>query len=151
MTSTSTRLKHPAEWISIASALLLAAVAVGFFWYSRGWSPDSDTSKYLLGWMVIGYVAIRLITLLESAVNVRLSGLLNIIVSIIPFVVGLAVLLNAVRSDTSLSAFHWQALLMLLATTLIDFVVTLWVRFAISRRTIEVEREPRLICEGLPR
>lgn len=139
MTTTSTHLKHPAEWISIASALLLAAVAVGFFWFSRGWTPNSDASKYLLGWMVIGYFAIQLIALLESAVNVRLSGLLDIIVAIIPFVVGLAVLLDAVRSGTSLSEFHWQALLMLLATSLIDFVVTIWVRFAISRRTIEVE------------
>lgn len=139
--STSIRhIRHPAEWISILSALLVAAIAIVFFWFMRGWSPASDWPKYLLGWLVIGYFAIQLITLLESAVNVRLSGLIDTIVSIVPFVVGLAVLLDTYRSTTPLSEFQLNALMMLLATTLVDFIVTLWVRFAVNRRTVEVDR-----------
>jgi len=131
--------KHPGEYISIGSSLLLACAAVYFFWFVSEWEPTSDWPKYLLAWLVIGYIAIQLISLLETVLSVRLTGMIDTVMAIIPFVVGLVALVNMAQGTLRLSGFQTQALWLLLATSLLDFIATLWVRFAVNRRTLGID------------
>ena len=43
------------------------------------------------------------------------------------------------RSMDHLSEYQEQALYLLLATSLLDFIATLWIRFAVNRRTLGID------------
>jgi hypothetical protein len=131
--------KHSGEYISIGSAVLLACAAAYFFWFMPNWNPDSDWPKYLLAWLVIGYIAVQLLTLLETVLSVRFTGVLDTAMTIVPFVLGLVVLVNTVQGTLHLSTYQVHALYLLLATSLLDFMATLWIRFAINRRTLGID------------
>ena len=126
------------EPVSILSAFGLAAAAAYLFWFMPNYSPTTDWPKYALAWIVIGYLAVQLIALLQTVLEIRLSGILDSVLSIVPFVVGLVALLNAAQGHIELSAFQYQALYLLLATSLLDFLITMWIRFAVNRRTFGV-------------
>ncbi len=131
--------KHPGEYLSIGSAVLLTCAAAYFFWFVPNWSPTSDWPKYLLAWLVITYTAVQLITLLETVLSVRFTGIVDTILAIVPFVLGLVVLVNTVQGTVQLSGYQVQALYLLLATSLLDFIATLWIRFAVNRRTVGID------------
>jgi hypothetical protein len=133
------RNRHPGELISVVSAFALAGAAAYFFWGAPGWSPQSEWPKYALAWIVIGYLAIQLITLLETVLSVRLTGMIDAVTSIVPFVIGLVVLVNSVQGVLKLSVFQENALALLLSLSLLDFIVTLWIRFAVNRRTLGID------------
>ncbi len=136
------RIKHPGEFISVASAVLLTMGAAYFFWLLPDWSPSGDAPKYLLAWMVVAYVAVQLLTLLETVASVRLFGLLDSVTAILPFVTGLVALINSAQGVVHLSEFQMQALYLLLATSLLDFIVTMWIRFVVNRRTVGLDVAP---------
>jgi hypothetical protein len=71
-------------------------------------------------------------------VSVRFTGMIDAVVSIVPFVIGVVALINTVQGVLRLSAFQENALALLLAMSLLDFVVTMWIRFAVNRRTLGV-------------
>ena len=131
--------KHSGEYFSIGSAVLLTCAAGYFFWFVPNWSPTSDWPKYLLAWLVIAYIAVQLITLLETVLSVRFTGIVDTILAILPFVLGLVVLVNMVQGTVQLSGYQVQALYLLLATSLLDFIATLWIRFAVNRRTVGID------------
>jgi len=127
------------ELVSISSALLLAGGAAYFFWALPGWTPTSEWPQYALAWVVIGYLAIQLISLLDTVMNVRLTGMIDAVASIIPFVIGIVALVNMAQGVLKLSFFQANALALLLALSLLDFVVTMWIRFAVNRRTLGLD------------
>ena len=127
------------ELVSISSALLLAGAAAYFFWGLPGWTPTSEWPQYALAWVVIGYLAIQLISLLDTVMNVRLTGMIDAVASIIPFVIGIVALVNMAQGVLKLSFFQANALALLLALSLLDFVVTMWIRFAVNRRTLGLD------------
>jgi hypothetical protein len=93
----------------------------------------------LLAWLVIGYTAVQLITLLETVLSVRFTGIVDTVLTIVPFVLGLVALINLVQGTVHLSDYQIQALYLLLATSLLDFIATLWIRFAVNRRTLGID------------
>jgi hypothetical protein len=105
---------------------------------SYRWTPDSEWPGYALAWIVIGYLAIQLIFLLETVVSVRFTGTIDAVVSIVPFVIGVVALINTEQGVLRLSPFQENALALLLAMSVLDFVVTMWIRFAVNRRTLGV-------------
>jgi hypothetical protein len=124
------------ELVSIGSALALAGAATYLFWVVPGWTPTSEWPNYALAWIVIGYLAVQLIFLLETVVSVRFTGMIDAVVSIVPFVIGVVALINTAQGVLRLSPFQENALALLLAMSLLDFVVTMWIRFAVNRRTL---------------
>jgi hypothetical protein len=77
---------------------------------------DSDWPKYLLAWLVIGYIAVQLLTLLETLLSVRFTGILDTAMTIVPFVLGLVALVNTIQGTLHLSTYQVHALYLLLAT-----------------------------------
>jgi DMSO reductase anchor subunit len=130
---------HSGEYLSMGSAVLLTCAAAYFFWFVPNWNPTSDWPKYLLAWLVIGYTAVQLITLLETVLSVRFTGIVDTVLTIVPFVLGLVALVNLAQGTVHLSEYQEQALYLLLATSLLDFIATLWIRFAVNRRTLGID------------
>ena len=127
------------EWVSIFLAVALAGGAAFFFWGMQGWEPTGNWGPYALAWLVLGYLAIQLVALLSSAMDTRRVGILDSVTSLLPVIVGSVVMLDAFRGTSHLSNFQTNALLLMVGTAALDFIVTLWVRFTVNRRSIGLE------------
>ena len=135
---------HPVRrleaFASIGLAVLLA-VAGGIFFFRWGyWEPGEGNSKiwyYLLAWIVLGYLAAQLIALLSTAIDSRSIGFGDTICSIMPAVVGAIVGVEAVQGIIKLSTFSQNALLLMICTSALESLITLWVRFTVNRKTID--------------
>ena len=134
---------HPSKRIeafaSVGLAIILA-VAGGIFFFRWGsWEPGDSNSKiwyYLLAWMVLGYLAAQLIALLSTAIDSRSIGFGDTICSILPAIVGAVVGVEAVQGIIQLSTFSQNALMLMICTSALEALITLWVRFTVNKRTI---------------
>jgi hypothetical protein len=141
MTAAATRPRHPAathpeEWLSILMALIVAVAAVLFFWYDPGFAPQSHFAWALPGWIALGYLFVQILMLLVSATQIRALGVLDSIISIAPVVAGLVMVVEWVLGHLPLSGFQLNALVLLICTSLAEFLLTIWIRFVLNRRTI---------------
>ena len=143
MTMSAHPVVHPTKrfeaFASIGMALVLA-LAGGLFFFKWGdWEPGEGNSKlwyYLLAWFVLGYLAIQLIALLSTAIDSRSIGFGDTICSILPAIVGAVVGVEALQGIIHLSTFSQNALLLMICTSALEALITLWVRFTVNRKTI---------------
>lgn len=130
-----------AEWVSIGVSAVLMAVAAYFFFLMPGWAPAPNALfwVYALGWMVFGYLAIQLYVLLKTALDSRSIGFVDSLVSLGPTLLGAIVVVESLQGIIKLSNFQDNALWLMICTSLLEAVITLWVRFTVNRRTIGLD------------
>jgi hypothetical protein len=129
---------HPEEWISILMALGAAAACL-FFWLAPTFSPDSRIAWAIPGWIAGTYLFTQIIVLLISATQIRALGVLDSIVAILPVVAGLVIIAEWLLGHLPLSLYQLNALGLLIATSLGEFLLTVWIRFVVNRRTIGID------------
>ena len=127
---------HSEDWLSIVMALAAAVGAVAYFWLAPGLLPESHFTWAVPGWIAGAYLFVQMLLLLVSATQIRALGVLDSVVSILPVVVGLVMMIEWLLGHLPLSLFQLNVLGLLIATSLAEFLLTIWIRFVINRRTI---------------
>jgi hypothetical protein len=130
---------HPEEWLSIIFALGGALLATAFFWGAPQVEPQSGLAWTAPGWIAFTYLFFQMLFLLVSATQIRALGVLDSIISIAPFVAGLVTATEWLMGHLNLSTFQINALATMLAAGLGEFLLTVWVRFVVNRRTIGID------------
>lgn len=67
-------------------------------------------------------------------------GVLDSIISIVPLVAGLVLVIEWMFGRAPLSPFQLNLLVLLIATSLGEFLLTVWIRFVLNRRTIAIDQ-----------
>jgi hypothetical protein len=127
---------HSEEWISILMALAATIGPVAYFWMIPDLSPTSQFTWAIPGWIAGAYLFVQMLLLLVSATQIRALGVLDSVIAILPVVVGLVMLIEWMLGHLALSLFQLNVLGLLIATSLAEFLLTIWIRFVINRRTI---------------
>ena len=130
---------HPEEWLSINFALGGALFAAAFFWAAPQFEPQSGLAWTIPGWLAFIYLFLQMMFLLVSATQIRVLGVFDSIISIVPFVAGLVTATEWLMGHLNLSTFQINALATMLAGALGEFLLTVWVRFVVNRRTIGID------------
>jgi hypothetical protein len=131
---------HREEWLSILMALLATTVATTFLWEWPDYLPRAGGFVWTLPvWFGFLYFLGQIALLLVSASQVRALGALNSAVAVAPFIAGIVALVEVGLGHLQLSAFQMTSLASLLVASLSEFLLTLWIRFVINRRTISVD------------
>jgi hypothetical protein len=138
---------HPEEWLSILISFVMTAVAVIFIWqfpeYKPATAQNGGMEWTIPVWIGFFYVIIQIVFLLVSASQVRALGVIDSVVSIVPVIAGLVTVVEAALGHLVLSTFQWTTLMALLVAGLSEFLLTLWIRFVINRRTIGFDQADR--------
>jgi len=111
----------------------------GFFWLAPTFQPDSHIAWALPGWIAGAYLFMQILFLLVSATQVRALGVFDSIVAIVPIVAGLVMVVEWLLGHLPLSLFQLNCLGLLIATSLGEFLLTVWIRFVLNRRTIAID------------
>jgi len=127
-----------AEMWSILLALALSAFAFVFLKYVPNYQPDANWIRGLPGWFALGYITIQLWMLLDSALRVRATSVIDAVLAIAPVVTGIVCGVLWMVDYLHLSLFHINALAMLTITGVVEFVSTLWVRNVVLQRGVAV-------------
>src|SRR5581483_5356612 len=127
-----------AEMGSILLALAISAFAVVFLKYFPNYSPDANWIRGLPGWLALGYITIQLWMLLDSALRVRATSVIDAVLAIAPVVTGIVCGVLWMVDYLHLSLFQLNALAMLTITGVVEFVSTLWVRNVVLQRGVAV-------------
>ena len=127
-----------AEMWSILLALAISALAVIFLKYFPNYSPDANWVRGLPGWLALGYITIQLWMLLDSALRVRATSVIDAVLAIAPVVTGIVCGVLWMVDYLHLSLFQLNALAMLTITGVVEFVSTLWVRNVVLQRGVAV-------------
>jgi len=130
------RMAHPEEWSSIMMSVGVALGSVVFFWIAPGLSPTSHIAWAVPGWIAGAYLVVQMLFLLVSATQIRGLGVLDSVLAILPVVAGLVIMVEWILGDLPLSLFQLNVLGLLIATSVAEFLLTLWIRFVINRRTV---------------
>ena len=130
---------HGEEYISIALALALSVFGAVFFYRFPNWTPTGQFWFYVLPWVVLGYLTIQLVVLLSTAIDSRSIGFLDSLVSLVPAIMGAIIGVNSLQGFVHLSAYQENALLLMIGTSILEALITLWVRFTVNRRTIGLD------------
>ena len=130
------RIAHSEEWFSILMAVGAAIGSVVYFWLAPGLSPASHFAWAIPGWIAGAYLFVQMLFLLVSATQVRALGVLDSVLAILPVVAGLVMVVEWILGHLQLSLFQLNVLGLLIATSLAEFLLTVWIRFVINRRTI---------------
>jgi hypothetical protein len=125
---------HRQEWFSILFALGTTIGSVASFWLAPGYEPASGFVWTLAGWFSFGYLFFQTLFLLVSATRGRGIGVSDPIVASLPFIAGAVVVAAWMLGRLPLSLFQLNSLAFLLATTLAEFCLTVWVRIVVNRR-----------------
>jgi len=127
-----------AEMWSIMLALAISAFAVVFLKYVPNYSPGANWIRGLPGWLALGYITIQLWMLLDSALRVRATSVIDAVLAIAPVVTGIVCGVLWMVDYLHLSLFQINALAMLTITGVVEFVSTLWVRNVVLQRGVAV-------------
>jgi hypothetical protein len=130
------RVAHPEETFSILMAIGGAVGLIAFFWLDPTFEPNSHLAWAIPGWLAGAYLLTQILFLLVSATQIRALGVLDSIIAIVPVVAGLVVLIEWLLGHIPLSLFQLNALALMIATSLGEFLLTVWIRFVLNRRTI---------------
>jgi len=101
--------------------------------------PTSGLAWTIPGWLAFFYLFTQMLMLLVSATQIRVLGVLDSIISIFPFVAALVTTIEWMLGHLPFSLFQLNALAIMLAASLGEFLLTIWVRFVINRRTIGID------------
>ena len=137
---------HPArrgvstETASIMLTLSVSVLAFLFFKYAPNYTPSEAQNwiRSLPGWLSLGYITVQLWLLLDTALRVRAAGVIGAVLAIAPVMTGIVVGVLWMIGYLSLSLFQLNALAMLIATGVVEFVSTLWVRHVLLQRGMTV-------------
>jgi hypothetical protein len=132
-------IKRLEAFASIGLAIALAIGAGIFFFKFGAWEPATNVWYYLLAWLVLGYLAAQLIALLSTAIDSRTIGFGDSVCSILPAIVGAIVGVEALQGIIKLSTFSQNALLLMICTSALEALITLWVRFTVNRKTVSFD------------
>jgi hypothetical protein len=124
---------------SIGLALVLSVGAGIFFFKFGAWEPQSNVWYFALAWLVLGYLAAQLIALLLTAIDSRSIGFGDTVCSILPAIVGAIVGVEALQGIIKLSTFSQNALMLMICTSALESLITLWVRFTVNRKTVSFD------------
>ena len=127
-----------AEMSSILLALGVSAASFVFFKYLPDYSPQQDWVRGLPGWLSLGYITVQLWMLLDSALRVRPTSVIDAVLAIAPVVTGIVCGVLWMVGYLHLSWFQINALAMLITTGVVEFVSTLWVRNVVLQRGVSV-------------
>lgn len=133
------RVAHPEEHFSILLALGGTVASIAFFWLAPSLQPDSRIAWALPGWIALTYLFLQIFFLLLSATQIRALGVLDSIVAIVPVIAGSVMVVEWLLGNLPLSLFQLNALGLLIATSLGEFLLTVWIRFVLNRRTISID------------
>jgi hypothetical protein len=133
------RVAHPEEYFSILMALGGTAASLAFFWLAPGFQPASGIAWALPGWIAGAYLFLQILFLLVSATQVRALGVFDSIISIVPVIAGVVMVVEYFLGHLPLSLFQLNGLGLLIATSLGEFLLTVWIRFVLNRRTIALD------------
>lgn len=126
------------EWASILLTLSVSLLAFLFFKYMPSYEPDQTWIWSLPGWLSLGYITLQLWLLLDTALRVRAAGIIGAVLAIAPVMAGIVIGALWIMGDLTLSGFQLNALAMLIATGIVEFVSTLWVRHVLLQRGMTV-------------
>ena len=127
-----------AEMSSILLALFVSAAAFVFFKYIPNSTPEQNWIRSLPGWLSLGYITVQLWMLLDSALRVRPTSVIDAVLAIAPVVTGIVCGVLWMVDYLHLSLFQLNALAMLITTGVVEFVSTLWVRNVVLQRGVSV-------------
>ena len=127
-----------AEMWSILLSLAASGLGFAFFRYFPNYVPDANWIRSLPGWLALGYITIQLWMLLDSALRVRATSMLDAVLAIAPVVTGIVCFVLWMVDYLHLSLFQLNTLAMLIVTGLVEFVSTLWVRNVVLQRGVAV-------------
>jgi hypothetical protein len=130
---------HIEEWLSILICLIGTAAATWFIWSAPVFEPESGTAWTIPVWLALAYVLVQLVCLLVSATQIRALGVLDSMVSIVPVVAGAVTVVEWILGRLHLSSFEMIALAALLVAGVAEFLLTIWIRFVVNRRTFAVD------------
>jgi hypothetical protein len=122
---------------SIILALGITAVSVGIF-LIPDYTPDRNAVRGLPGWIALAYITAQLWMLLDSALRIRPTSILDAVLAIVPVIAGIVCAVLWLVGFLHLSLFQINALAMLTATGIVEFVSTLWVRNVVLQRGVSV-------------
>ena len=127
-----------AEMWSILLALAVSALAFVWFRYFPDYTPQYDWIRSLPGWLALGYITVQLWMLLDSALRIRPTSVIDAVLAIAPVVTGIVCGVLWLVDYLHLSLFQLNALAMLITTGVVEFVSTLWVRNVVLQRGVSV-------------
>lgn len=131
---------HTEEWFSILLCLGGTAAAIFAIWTAPGYEPRAIPAAWTIPvWLAFFYVLIQLVFLLISATQIRVLGVIDSVVAIVPVVAGSVTGVEWLLGHLNLSAFQAMSLLALLVAGLSEFLLTLWIRFVLNRRTFAID------------
>ena len=140
MVSPAPRRRVSNEMASIALTLSVSALAFLFFKYMPDYTPADGRAWIwgLPGWLSLGYITIQLWMLLDSALRIRPTSVIDAVLAISPVVTGIVCGVLWMVDYLHLSLFQLNALAMLTVTGVVEFVSTLWVRNVVLQRGVSV-------------
>src|SRR6476469_4712976 len=127
-----------AEMSSILLALLISAAAFVFLKYLPNYSPEANWIRSLPGWLALGYITVQLWMLLDSALRIRPTSVIDAVLAIAPVVTGIVCGVLWMVDYLHLSLFQLHSLAMLTVTGVVEFVSTLWVRNVVLQLGVSV-------------
>ena len=129
---------YPEEWFSILLAIFATIGATIFIGYYPKYTPTEAGVIWAIPvWMGFIYLIVQMSFLLFSTSRSAALGVLDSILSIVPVVAGLVVLVQTlINKDFHLSTFQLNSLAVLIVAGASEFLLTIWARFVLNRRTI---------------
>lgn len=138
-TVVKSRSAHMEEWWSILAALVGGAATTLFLWRMPDFQPSSDILWVIPGWLALAYVLLQMACLLVSAAQIRALGVLDTVVAILPVVAAIVTGIEWVLGRLPFSPFQLNVLTTMMVASVGEFLLTMWTRFVLNRRTISVE------------
>jgi hypothetical protein len=89
--------------------------------------------------LALAYVLLQIACLLVSAAQIRALGVVDSIVAIVPVVAAIVTGIEWFFGRLALSPFQINVLATLLVASTGEFLLTMWTRFVLNRRTVSVE------------
>jgi hypothetical protein len=133
------RAAHAEEWWSILGALAVAAGITLFLWREPDFEPASGLAWVIPGWIALAYVFVQMACLLVSAAQIRALGVIDSVVAIVPVIAAIVTGVEWMLGRLTLSPFQLNVLATMLIASIGEFLLTIWARFVLNRRTITVE------------
>ena len=131
---------NPEEWFSILLALtatIAGSIFIGYYPQYKPAEAGGGVAWAVPVWIGFFYLIVQMTFLLFSASQIRALGVLDSVLAISPVVAGLVLLVQAIISPTfHLSSFQLNSLAVLIVAGASEFLLTIWIRFVLNRRTI---------------
>jgi hypothetical protein len=127
---------HPEEWFSIFMSLAVTFQAVIFIGYLPQYNPANGFVWAIPAWLAIIYVGVQTAFLLVSASQInRALGVLDSVISLVPVLAGFIILIT-LAFGLRISNFQMETLVALILAGASEFLITIWLRFILNRRTL---------------